>query len=58
MHQFADSITCNKGRQHRVMPFFPLERARVEGVKLAAADGLGRGDEKRMLKGRIIHCWA
>jgi len=58
MHQFADSITCNKDRQHRVMPFFPLERARVEGVKLPAADGLGSDDERRMEKGRIIHCWA
>jgi hypothetical protein len=45
MHQFANSKTCDKRRQHRVAPFLPLKRARLEGVKLAAGDGLGR-DEK------------
>jgi hypothetical protein len=45
MHQFANSKTCDKRRQHRVALFFPLKRARLEGIKLAAGDRLER-DEK------------
>jgi hypothetical protein len=58
MHQFTNSKTCDKRRQHRIVPFFPLKRTRVKSVKLTVEDGLDRDGERRMAKGRIIHWWA